>query len=817
MGNCFVSKPKKEKPEEDGQDSSESQSKALNLFKQKQKIKEDTITERVNGTLLKEDKKQSNIIQENQVSDPIRQRNEKKNKKFLQGVVILEQNTENITKLEREKKPTDYQLILNALSQHYFFTNISEKHKEDIVYKMFYCKVDSQQFIFKQGDQASSYYIIEKGQCEVLINDEHKRKIQAGQGFGELALLYGAPRSASIRALEETYLWGIDRSTFRKAVEELVQREFQENRTFIDSINFFDWMNSDQKDAIAGVIVTQQFKQDEPIVIEGDPATSYFIIKSGIVKIVKGGKEIRKMNEGDSFGEQALYQNSIRGASVIAESLEVKCLAIGREMITKILGDKIQVIMYNNLLKWSFEKNSLLCKLTKIQVEKIVSKIETVNYEAKQNVFVSNSKCDKLVIVLEGALENGVKQIATKGQMVGDQFLAQKNRDKLIPYDIFMDKKGKVAQITFDLFYECIGGELEQVIEKNQNNHEIKYMNKQKSQYVYDYLTLEQMIMIKKLGFGQFGSVYLCRNTKDHKLYAIKCIVKNQIVEQHLENHLVMEKKVLESVQFPLIMKFFKSLRDENNIYFLVEYIRGMELFDVIRDIGLLNIMDSQFFIGSLLLCMEYLHSHHIIYRDIKPENIMVDHQGYMRLIDMGTAKYLKGKGRTFTIIGTPHYMAPEIITGKGYTYTVDIWSIGVCLFEFMCGGVPFAEDAEDPYDIYEEIVKKPLTFPAFLKDKKTRKFCDQLLNKTPEQRIGTGYPAVKAHPWFETLDWDKLMDRELKPPYIPPKDKIISDKEIQRLESEGKQLINEIKIEQGEKAIYIKDKAKDPLWDQVF
>jgi cGMP-dependent protein kinase 1 len=90
---------------------------------------------------------------------------------------------------------------------------------------------------------------------------------------------------------------------------------------------------------------------------------------------------------------------------------------------------------------------------------------------------------------------------------------------------------------------------------------------------------------------------------------------------------------------------------------------------------------------------MEYLHTNSIIYRDIKPENIMVDHQGYMKLIDMGTAKFLKGKGgRTFTIIGTPHYMAPEIITGKGYTYSVDIWSIGICLYEFMCGGVPFAE-----------------------------------------------------------------------------------------------------------------------------
>ena len=96
-------------------------------------------------------------------------------------------------------------------------------------------------------------------------------------------------------------------------------------------------------------------------------------------------------------------------------------------------------------------------------------------------------------------------------------------------------------------------------------------------------------------------------------------------------------------------------------------------------------------------------------------------------MIDMGTAKILRGKqgsnSRTFTIIGTPHYMAPEIITGKGYTFFVDLWSVGICLFEFLCGGVPFAEDFEDPYRIYEEIVKKPLIFPSFLKDKKGEKY----------------------------------------------------------------------------------------------
>lgn len=155
----------------------------------------------------------------------------------------------------------------------------------------------------------------------------------------------------------------------------------------------------------------------------------------------------------------------------------------------------------------------------------------------------------------------------------------------------------------------------------------------------------------------------------------------------------------------------------------------------------------------------------------------MVDDQGYMRLIDMGTAKFLKkGKGgRTFTIIGTPHYMAPEILTGKGYTYSVDMWSIGICLYEFMIGYVPFAEEADNPYEIYEEIIKKPLTFPSWLKDKYAKKLMQQLLNKTPELRIGRSYAALKANQWFDDFDWDRLMEKELKPPYIPPPKKLIS------------------------------------------
>ncbi len=186
-----------------------------------------------------------------------------------------------------------------------------------------------------------------------------------------------------------------------------------------------------------------------------------------------------------------------------------------------------------------------------------------------------------------------------------------------------------------------------------------------------------------------------------------------------------------------------------------------MELFDAIREIGLLGTYDSQFYISQLILSVEYLHSQKIIYRDIKPENIMVDQKGYLKLIDMGTAKVLSvnyGVSRTFTIIGTPHYMAPEIINGKGYSLFIDLWSIGVCLYEFMCGYVPFGDDVEDPYQIYQEIINTNLSYPNYMNDKKAIKLIEQLLNKMPEIRLGQSFASLKRHTWFENFDWVPLL-----------------------------------------------------------
>jgi cGMP-dependent protein kinase 1 len=152
-----------------------------------------------------------------------------------------------------------------------------------------------------------------------------------------------------------------------------------------------------------------------------------------------------------------------------------------------------------------------------------------------------------------------------------------------------------------------------------------------------------------------------------------------------------------------------------------------------------------------------------------------VDSKGYMKLINLSTSKIIRTENnqmsKTFTIIGTPHYMAPDIILGKGYNNLVDLWSLGVCLYEFLCGVLPFGDSAEGPYDIYEEIMQSELKFPEFINDKKAKKLIEQLLSHNPEQRHGGSFANLKTHPWFEDFNWNDLLmknDKKLEPPYVP-------------------------------------------------
>jgi cGMP-dependent protein kinase len=287
------------------------------------------------------------------------------------------------------------------------------------------------------------------------------------------------------------------------------------------------------------------------------------------------------------------------------------------------------------------------------------------------------------------------------------------------------------------------------------------------SLYLHDEtVTLDDLIFIKELGKGNYGLVSLVMNKMTKFPYAIKAINKDRINSEKMQMNIQLEKNILLKIDHPFIVKLVKCLEDKKNIYFLMEYLKGKELFDVIRDIGLLDKEQTNFFVASMLIAINYLHSRKIIYRDIKPENIVVTRNGYIKLIDFGTAKEIED--RTKTIIGTPHYMAPEIIMGGGYSFPVDYWSISICMYEFICGGVPFGDKADDPMEIYFAIINNNLEFPKqIIKDKEFKNIMRKMLDKNPAYRL-TNFYTIKTHPWFKDFKWDELINFNLKAPYLP-------------------------------------------------
>jgi len=193
----------------------------------------------------------------------------------------------------------------------------------------------------------------------------------------------------------------------------------------------------------------------------------------------------------------------------------------------------------------------------------------------------------------------------------------------------------------------------------------------------------------------------------------------------------------------------------------------GGEVFTHLRSHGRFSRKITRFYIAEVVLAMEYLHSKNIVYRDLKPENLLIDSFGHIKLTDFGFAKVIDDN-RTYTMCGTPEYLAPEVIKGKGHGVEVDWWAVGVLLFEMLAGYPPFYD--EDPFGIYEKILLKRITFPSHFSNS-SRDLIKKLLAHDRTKRLGNlkdGAEDVKKHRFFRKIDWTALAQRKLKPPIIP-------------------------------------------------
>ena len=273
---------------------------------------------------------------------------------------------------------------------------------------------------------------------------------------------------------------------------------------------------------------------------------------------------------------------------------------------------------------------------------------------------------------------------------------------------------------------------------------------------------------LKTVGLGSYGRVRLCKNKKTGAIYVMKILKKNEIIKQKQVDHVYSEFNILSMLKHPFIVQLIGyNFEDPKHIYFILEYIQGGELFSLLRNKVTFPVSQTKFYIAHIITIFEYLHSKNIVYRDLKPENILINKNGYLKLTDFGFAKILDNE-KTYTLCGTPEYLAPEIILNKGHGKAVDWWTLGILLYEMLVGIDPFSDD--DPMKTYQKILKGKINFPKTI-DKDAKSLIKHLLTQDTSKRYGclkNGVKDILNHRFFNGFDWKNFVYLTLTPPYIP-------------------------------------------------
>ena len=246
----------------------------------------------------------------------------------------------------------------------------------------------------------------------------------------------------------------------------------------------------------------------------------------------------------------------------------------------------------------------------------------------------------------------------------------------------------------------------------------------------------------------------------------MKVLRKTEIVRLRQVEHVNAERYILSRVHHPFVVDLFATFQDNLNVYMLMSYVPGGELFTHLRRAQRFTPDVTRFYLATIILALKYLHSFNIIYRDLKPENLLLDSRGYLRLTDFGFAKIVDD--RTWTLCGTPEYLAPEIIQSDGHGKAADWWACGVLCYEMLVGYPPFFD--ESPYGIYERILNGQIQWPRSM-DRLSRELIKAFLNPDRTKRLGNmigGPQDILDHAWFRGVDWDALERREINVSFIP-------------------------------------------------
>jgi CRP-like cAMP-binding protein len=557
----------------------------------------------------------------------------------------------------------------------------------------------------------------------------------------------------------------------------------------------------EERTAIVDVFEKCVFQAEEFVIRKGEKGDHFYVVDQGVCSAWDNGQKVGKvLDHGICFGELALMYNQPRAIDIKAQT-EVVLWRIERMAYKQIVLHFKQKRMSQSLhMLESIKVND--CRLgdtlDKYQLQTLVSALEREAFAEGDVIIRQGSHGDHFYIIEHGAVGVHIEDMAgvsnkvsvlNKGDYFGEKALLSED---LRAASIIAENLVECLTLSRQDFIALVGTVQEAAknggggaTEDDVAAASVESSPSKGTEAVSSegQLTLTDAAIqdfdddnAVTVGSGMFATIKVCKHKESGVFYALKCQSKALLSSHNLQDNVSKEISNHRSCSgsSPCIVKLYGVFQDKFNVYHALEYLEGGELYDYLSKNNVLDVTKVRFYSACYLLALKELHARKIAYRDTKPENMCFNSQGYLKLVDFGMAKKLD-HSKTFTICGTPDYIAPEVILVEGHNHAVDYWGLGVLIFEMIKGRPPFFDAEDNAVKIYEKILENDIEgqmtgrgspFGKDLSSLLTKLLCSNQTKRLGNTRKGTD--GVLNHKWYNNLNISQLARGALQAPYMP-------------------------------------------------
>jgi len=606
--------------------------------------------------------------------------------------------------------------------------------------------------IIWQGSSGDAFYALESGQCDVLKDGRHVAKIAPGKTFGDLALVNNATRQATIRATQVCRLWLFTRNQFRDLAVKQETEQMEERVIFLQQIDLFHKLVRASLEKIAEVMVLKSYNTGERIIKQGDAGDAFYMILSGRVVVTQtttfgssAGTELARLGPGKSFGDLALIEDAPRKATVTASSA-CKCWTLDRHSFKSLFGSMDEAL--NESIGVSMlQKVRILEALTARQLQVVARCLVSKKFNEGEVIIKQGDVGDSFYLIAKGEVSVQVNHIQVaalgSGSFFGEMSLLSNEKRSatvtaitevsclVLSRSDFQEHLGTIEEVNEEArrrkeaalrpkggdaggskFLSSLRKVSESFFSASPTSSPTQTLARAKSMgnvkgtnalfsstnAMFDLGSLER---VKKIGSGTFGTVFLVQHIMTNKLFAMKVLHKQQLKDKCQENYVYSERDImLTLVESQYAAALYATMQDAKSIYLVMQYVPGGDLWNLLYKSttfkrtkeGGIPLASALFYIANVLVAINHIHDQDIIYRNIKPENLVVDGTGYLKIVDFGSAKRLSVGQKTNTVGDmTNHTLQMPL-----FNLFLNLFASPLCFAAVRRGGVHRAGDGAE-------------------------------------------------------------------------------------------------------------------------